>query len=35
MTVIKKMEEVKQLLGLLDAAFAYFNIIYPYDNEKQ
>jgi hypothetical protein len=28
------MEEVEQLLGLLDAVFAYLNLIYPDDKEK-
>jgi hypothetical protein len=29
------LEEVEQLLGLLDVAFAYLNLIYPNDNETQ
>ncbi len=35
MEVMNKVEEIEQLLGLLDAAFAYLNIIYPNDIEKQ
>jgi hypothetical protein len=35
MTIDKKMDEVDQLLGLLDAAFAYLNICYPNELEKQ
>jgi hypothetical protein len=34
-TIDKKMDEVEQLLGLLDAAFAYLNTFYPNDLEKQ
>jgi hypothetical protein len=30
-----KVNELEQLLGLLDAAFAYLNIIYPNKDEKQ
>jgi hypothetical protein len=35
MVVMQKTEEIEQLLGLLDAAFAYLNIIYPNDIEKE
>jgi chromosome segregation ATPase len=35
MEVTHKMEEIEQSLGLLDAAFAYLNIIHPNDYEKQ
>jgi hypothetical protein len=34
-TINKKIDEVQQLLGLLDAAFAYLNIFYPNDIKKQ
>ena len=34
MTIHKKVYEVQQLLGLLDAAFAYLNIYYPNEEEK-
>ena len=33
--VIRKTNEIEQLLGLLDAAFVCLNLIYPTDNEKQ
>jgi len=34
MNVILKIEEVEQSIGLLDAVFAYLNLIYPDDKEK-
>ncbi len=34
-TIKKKMEEIEQALGLLDAAFTYLNIYYPNDIEKK
>jgi len=34
-TINKKINEFQQLLGLLDAAFAYLNIYYLDDIEKQ
>jgi len=31
----KKMDDLEQLLGLLDSAYAYLNILYPNETEKQ
>ncbi len=34
-TINNKMDDIEQVLGLLDAAFAYLNICYPNDLEKK
>ena len=33
-TINKKLKELEQTLGLLDAAFAYLSILHPTDDEK-
>jgi len=35
MTIHRKMDEMDQLLGLLDSAYAYLYIFYPTDSEKE
>ena len=35
MTIHRRMDEMDQLLGLLDSAYAYLNIFYPTDSEKE
>jgi hypothetical protein len=35
MTIQKKMDKIENTLGLLDAAFAYLNILHPTDEEKE
>ncbi len=35
MTIQKKMDNIEITLGLLDAAFAYLNILHPTDEEKK
>jgi hypothetical protein len=35
LTCIKKLANVENTLGLLDAAFAYLNILHPTDKEKE
>jgi len=34
-SIEKKMGDLEQLLGLLDSAYAYLNILYPNEDEKQ